>query len=421
MIGSFKDINIIILSLLGSLVIALTSQADIYTTLFGDNDSYMSGLTSFFSDYFIIFLLGSILAKYIEASGAAQSIANAVLMITGREKPYAVLMAIFAIGGILTYGGISIFVVLFVVVPLARNIFRELNLPWRLIITPYFMGVATFTMTMMPGTPAIQNVIPSKALGTTLTAAPILGIASTIVIIIWTMWRIRLELNDAQNNGEVFDKRFYITDESTEANRLPNLFISILPLAVLVGTIVVGSILRIENIITLALSFSVILCTFLYRRFIPSQTIILNQGVLNGLSPAIFPSCAVGFGTVVSHSSGFNSILEFIQTLPISPLLSISFLTAALSGLIGTAAGALGIITESFLPLYNLSGYNPEVVHRLLSISSGVMPPQSGVLLAMYLLTGLNHKTTYKNIFIAINGGALLAYAVSYIFAFILY
>ena len=123
MIGSFKDINIIILSLLGSLVIALTSQANIYTTLFGDNNSYMSGLTSFFSDYFIIFLLGSILAKYIEASGAAQSIANAVLMITGREKPYAVLMAIFAIGGILTYGGISIFVVLFVVFCLAFKFF----------------------------------------------------------------------------------------------------------------------------------------------------------------------------------------------------------------------------------------------------------------------------------------------------------
>ena len=153
---------------------------DFFPSLIGNENSFMTGLSGFIINYFAVFLLGAILAQYIEKSGAAQSIAQKVLSITGTQKPFSVLIAVLVISAILTYGGISLFVVLFVVIPLAKPLFKELNIAWNLIVIPVFIGIGTFTMTMMPGTPSIQNVVPTKYLGTTLTAAPLMGIVATI-------------------------------------------------------------------------------------------------------------------------------------------------------------------------------------------------------------------------------------------------
>lgn len=167
-LGVSKQYNFVLMSLIGSLIIALTSQMDTMGAIIGSETSFLAGMGGFITDYFLIFLLSSIFAKYMEESGAAESIANFILKIVGQDDPYFVLVAVFAIGAILTFGGISVFVALFVVIPLARNLFKRLDLPWYLLATPYFMGVGTFTMTTLPGSPQIQNVIPSQTLDTPL-------------------------------------------------------------------------------------------------------------------------------------------------------------------------------------------------------------------------------------------------------------
>lgn len=164
---SLKEINIVIAAPIATSFVILFNQMDPLLSLLGkENNHYMGALTTYILNYFAIFLLGSILAKLMEGSGATTAIANGILLKIGHDSPYKVLLAIFMISSLLTYGGISLFVVMFAVIPLARSLFKKLDLAWNLIQIPLWLGIATFTMTILPGTPAIQNVIPIQYLNT---------------------------------------------------------------------------------------------------------------------------------------------------------------------------------------------------------------------------------------------------------------
>ncbi|GGC89050.1 GntP family permease [Enterococcus wangshanyuanii] len=416
---SLKGINILVISPLCALLVMLTNQMPILDSLLKGPNSYMGGLSGFVSSFFIIFLLGSVLAKYIEESGAANSIANGILKLTGTEKPYSVLVAIFLMSLLLTYGGVSLFVVLFAVVPLARNLFEKLNIPWRLIITPYFLGVATVTMTMMPGTPAIQNVIPTMTLGTTLTAAPLLGIVASIVVTIWGLWCMKRELKTALNNGETFDQKYAKKEDVKEAGKQPSLIVSLLPLVTLIIIIFVGSFLKVSNIIIPALTVSIVLSAIVLHPYIESHKQVLNLGATGAISPTIFSASAVGFGSVVASAAGFQTILAGIQSIPGNPLISLSILTGAMAGVTGSSSGALGIVMNNFVQPYVDMGIDPAVIHRMSAIASGVLTclPQCGALLSMYALTGLTHKETYKNLFISVVVGSFIAFIAALLLA----
>ncbi|MGY3777119.1 GntP family permease [Isobaculum melis] len=416
---SLKGFNILVIAPICALLVMITNQMPILDSLLKGPASFMGGLSGFVASFFIIFLLGSVLAKYIEESGAANAIANGILKLTGTEKPYSVLVAIFLMSLLLTYGGVSLFVVLFAVVPLARTLFEKLNIPWRLIITPYFLGVATVTMTMMPGTPAIQNVIPTMTLGTTLTAAPLIGIVASIVVTIWGLWRMKKELNVALANNETFDKKYAKKEDQKEERKQPNLFISLLPLVSLIVIIFVGSFLKVSNIIIPALMIAIILSGILFHPFIDNQKQILNLGATGAISPTVFSAAAVGFGSVVAAAPGFQTILEAIQSIPGNPLISLSVLTGAMAGVTGSSSGALGIIMNNFVQPYVEMGLEPDVIHRLSAIASGVLTclPQCGALLSMYALTGLTHKETYKNLFVSVVVGSFLAFIAAYLVA----
>jgi H+/gluconate symporter-like permease len=183
-IMSVRGLHIVIAAPLATLIVILTNQMDIFASFIGPENSYMAGLANFLINNFAIFLLGSILAQYMQKSNATLSIANYILKKIGMDSKDAVMVAIAAISAILTYGGISLFVVMFALVPLARPIFQKMDINWELFPIPLFLGMATFTMSMLPGTPSVQNAIPTNVLGTNLTAAPILSLLATAVVII---------------------------------------------------------------------------------------------------------------------------------------------------------------------------------------------------------------------------------------------
>lgn len=418
---SLKGFNILVISPLCALLVIVTNQMPILDSLLKGTNSYMGGLSGFVASFFIIFLLGSVLAKYIETSGAANSIANGILKLTGTEKPFSVLVAIFLMSLLLTYGGVSLFVVLFAVVPLARNLFEKLNIPWRLIITPYFLGVGTVTMTMMPGTPSIQNVIPTMTLGTTLTAAPILGIVASVVATVWGIWCMKRELKIALANGEIFDPKYSKKEDQDEQKKNPSLGISLLPLVTLIVIIFVGSFLKVSNIIIPALAISIIVSAIGFNSYVVSHKEVLNLGATGAISPTIFSASAVGFGSVVASAAGFQTILEGIQNIPGNPLISLSVLTGAMAGVTGSSSGALGIVMNNFVQPYVEMGIEPAVIHRMSAIASGVLTclPQCGALLSMYALTGLTHKETYKNLFISVVVGSFIAFIAALLIAVI--
>ncbi|MBM4764573.1 GntP family permease [Bacillus sp. B15-48] len=421
---SMKGYSILFVAPLSSIVVIVTNGMDFFSSLVGPDNSYMRGLTNFVINYFAVFLLGAILAKYIEKSGAAQSIAQKVLSATGTDKPFSVLIAVFLIGSILTYGGISLFVVLFVIVPLAKPLFKELNIAWNLITIPVMLGIGTFTMTMMPGTPSIQNVVPTAYLGTTVTAAPLLGVIGSVVAIIFGLWYMNYALNKSIANGETFAD--YDSDTNTTSDirtDIPSFFVSILPMLVLIVIILIGSSFKVPNIVLIGLGIAILVSGVLFNKYIPNQKVILNAGSVNAISPVFMTSSAVAFGVVVTNAPGFTAISNFILNIPGDPLIGLSVAATAMAGIAGSASGGLGIAMEAFSGPYLEMGMNPEVMHRVSAIASGVLTimPHAGVVLTLLAVTGLTHKNGFKYQFILMTAGNLLALIAAVITAIIFY
>src|ERR1700744_3087670 len=153
---------------------------------------FMDAMVSFIKNYFPVFMLGALFGKVIELSGFARSIVSSVIHILGQSRA---MLAIVLVGALLTYGGVSLFVVVFAVYPFAAEMFRQGNIPKHLIPGTIALGAFTFTMDSLPGTPQIQNITPTTFFKTTTWAAPGLGtIGSGFILLIgmaYLTWRRR--------------------------------------------------------------------------------------------------------------------------------------------------------------------------------------------------------------------------------------
>ncbi|HFI0632884.1 TPA: GntP family permease [Streptococcus suis] len=403
-----KNLHVIVAAPLASLIIILTNQMNVLEVMLGQEKSYMTGLAGFLISNFAIFMLGSILARYMEASGATQTIANSILKLMGKDSPYKGLLAITLIASILTYGGVSIFVVIFTLLPLSRPLFKELNINWALFPIPVFLGAGTYTMTTLPGAPSIQNVIPTKVLGTSLTAAPLISLAASLTLLVFGLLYMGYCLKKSLANGETY------TEEEDEvavmvADKKPNLFLSVLPLISLVGTIFLLN--KMPNVLAVGLLVSILLSALIFYPYLPNQKEILNTAATASIVPAFATSSTVAFGTVLTLSTGFAFIQDWIQQIPGSPLISLSVSTALVSGIIGSSSGAVGIASNNFLPAYLEMGINPEILHRVVVVASAILTvvPQSGVMITFHNLSKLSMKRGLKYSFVLVTVGHILA------------
>ncbi|MEH7381083.1 GntP family permease [Bacillus sp. JJ1533] len=421
--GAMKGFSILIVAPIASIIVIITNQLDFFSSLIGKENSYMTGLTDFVVNFFAVFLLGAILAKYIDKSGAAQSIAKKILEKTGTKNPFSVLVALLIITAILTYGGVSLFVVIFVLIPLAKPLFKQLNIAWNLVTIPIQLGLGTFTMTMLPATPSIQNVVPTAYLGTTLTAAPLLGIIGAVVAAAFGLWYMKFTLNKSIANGETFTD-FNVKESDEELKKeIPSFIVSIIPIVLLIAVIIVGSALKVQNIIVIGLAAAVIVSAILFKKYIPSQKAVINEGASGSIMPVFFTSSAVAFGVVITIAPGFKYISDFILNIPGNPLISLSVASALFGGITGSASGALGIVMQAFGQSYLDMGLNPEVIHRVSAVASSVITlmPHNGAVLTFLALTGLTHQNGFKYQFIAVTGANLLALIAVLITAIIMY
>lgn len=418
---ALRGYSILVIGPLCALLVILSNGMDVAAALVTSPSSYMMGVGTFIARYFLIFLLGSILAKYMEDSGAARSIANGILKVTGTEKPFKVLLAVFIMASVLTYGGVNLYVAMFAIVPLARPLFREINLPWHLFMIPIASGMATFTMTMLPGTPSIQNAIPSTALGTTLMAAPLMGVVGAIVAGAFCLWYMKAELAKALRADE-----HYVVSaaDGAKANmdNLPSVGVSLVPLVTLIGIIFTGSVLKVPNLILLALLLSIVIAAAVFNTYIVKHSNTLNAGAVSAVTPAIFTAAAVGFGIVVAAAPGFKILAKWILDIPGSPLFSLSVATSLMAAVTGSSAGSLGIIMEAFAKVYLAQGISPEAIHRIAAMGSGPLSamPHSGAVLTLLAITGLSHKDAYRHIFITVVVGGLLALGAALLVAIVM-
>ncbi len=411
---AMKGFSIVFIAPVASIIVILTNGMDFFPSLIGNEDSFMTGLAGFIISFFAIFLLGAILARYIETSGAAQSIAEKVLSITGTDKPFSVLIAIVVISALLTFGGISVYVVLFVIVSLAKPLFKQLNISWNLIVIPLYLGSATFTMTMLPGTPSIQNVIPTTYLGTSVTAAPLMGIIASVVAIVVGIWYMHRTLKKSLAKNETFDVEEVEDHETVVKGKTPSFLLSILPIVVLIVIIFGGSALEIPNIVLIGLAVAVVISAIAFHQYIPSHKKVLSLGADGSIQPMFLIAASVAFGVVITLAPGFKIISDFILDIPGDPLISLAIASTALGAITGSTAGGLGIAMEAFAESYLAMGVNPEAMHRIATIASAVFTalPHAGTILSTFALTGLTHEKAYKYSFLVMtlpNLFALLA------------
>jgi H+/gluconate symporter-like permease len=147
--------------------------------------TFMDSASRFVAQFFPLFLLGALFGKLMEDSGSVATIAQ---FMTQRLGPTRAILTVVLAGAFVTYGGVSLFVAFFVLVPMAQQLFRTARLPNRLIPAAITLGTSTFTMSALPGTPAIQNAIPIPFFGTTPLAAPGLGLIASVIMLAFGLW-----------------------------------------------------------------------------------------------------------------------------------------------------------------------------------------------------------------------------------------
>jgi len=391
-------------------------------------ETFMTNAANYVKSFFPIFLLGAIFGKMMELSGAASSIAHSIVKALGSNR--AMLSVVLACS-ILTYGGVSLFVVAFAVYPFAAAIFREANIPKRLIPGTIALGAFTYTMDALPGTPQIQNIIPTTYFGTDAYAAPLVGILGAIMVFAGGMFWLERRRKQAAAAGEGYGDGHINEPELQTEQRYMNIWIAILPLVlVLIGNYVFSrgfwavehwydaamlkesfKIEQVKNVVSswalvISLSLGIIAALLINVNQVKTKLASGLTAAAMGSLLAIFNTASeVGFGNVVKTLPGFKLIQGWITGASSYPLVSEAVAVNVLAGVTGSASGGMSIALEvagkQYLELASAAGISPELLHRIASMASGGMDtlPHNGAVITLLAITGLTHRQSYKDIF----------------------
>ena len=399
---AYKGCSVLWVAPVATMVVALIGGLDLLPAF---TDTYMTGLVGFVKSWFPMFMLGAIFGKILEVTGCAKSIAKTLSAKIGAKRA---VLAIVISTGLMVYGGISLFVVVFAIYPIALDLFREADLPRRLIPGCIACGAFTFAMTAFPGSPQLNNIIPSKYFGTTAMAGPVLGIIAGILMLVLGVLWLERSARKMVANGEHFDE----PKNGVAEDNLPdvNFVLALLPLIVVVLmlnllTAFAGfeSDVRSTYSIIIALLCGIILAILINIKNSKGMLKAISEGAQASISATLNTSAAVGFGTVVKAVPGFAVLTNAILGIKASPLISESLAVTLLAGATGSSSGGLGIALEAlgqnYLELANQIGMNPGILHRVAAVASGGLDslPHCGGIVTMLMVCGMTHKESYKD------------------------
>jgi H+/gluconate symporter-like permease len=370
-----------------------------------------------------------VFGKVIELSGFSQSIVSAVIRLLG---PQRAMLSIVLVGALLTYGGVSLFVVVFAVYPFAAEMFRQSDIPKRLIPGTIALGAFTFTMDSLPGTPQIQNIIPTTFFKTTTWAAAWLGLIGSAFVLVAGLAYLEWLRRRAAAAGEGYGAGHTNEPEAVAERRLPNALVALLPLVVVgvmnkVFTAAIPRVFGATNQVSLpglehpvvsqipsvtaiwavegALLLGILAVVVLAfgpvsRRFAEGTRTAVGGALLASMNTA----SEYGFGSVVSALPGFIVIKDALRAIP-NPLINEAVTVSVLAGVTGSASGGLSIalaaMANQFIAAAHAAGIPPQVLHRVASMASGGMDtlPHNGAVITLLAVTGLTHRQSYKDIF----------------------
>ena len=441
---AYRGINVLVLApLMALLAVVLGGGVDIllptYTQIF------MKELGGYLIKFFPLFLLGAIFGKLMDDSGSARSIAHWIVARVGKERG---ILAIVLSCGLLTYGGVSLFVVAFAVYPIGTALFRSVGMPKRFIPAAIALGSFTFTMTALPGTPAIQNAIPAPFFGTNTFAAPGLGIIGGLIMLVggtlWLQSRAKRAMAAGEGYGAHENEALANGAEQQtqqEQQSGPSFFIAVLPILLVIGfnalfTYVIFPSSSFEVLaepqfgatklsavaglwsIIVALVLAIVFIIFAHWQRWKNLMESVNTGTMGSLLPIFNTASEVGYGNVIASLPAFLVVKNAVLGVSDNPLISEAVAVGALAGITGSASGgmsiALSTLGDYYLSVANASGISPELLHRVAVMASGSFDslPHNGAVITLLSICRLTHKNSYFDIFmvsVAIPVSALVA------------
>ncbi|MNQ44672.1 fructuronate transporter [compost metagenome] len=421
---AYRGINVLILAPLMALL-AVLFAGDAALMLPTYTQVFMKSLGGYLIQFFPLFMLGAIFGKLMDDSGSARAIAHGIVAKLGRERA---ILAIVLSCGLLTYGGVSLFVVAFAVYPIGTALFREAGIPKRLLPGAIALGAFTFTMTALPGTPAIQNAIPSPFFGTDAFAAPILGLIGGLMMLGLGSGWLSAQARKLMAAGEGYGSH---QDDVVEQVGVPatGFWLALLPILLVIALNFVmakqvlpmldtrylakpefgglqdaRSLIGIWAII-IALATAVLLLIGLHWKRWADLRQSLNDGTFGSMLPILNTASEVGYGTVIASLAGFVVIRDLVLSVPGNPLVSEAVAVNILAGITGSASGGMSIALKTlgaqYLEMANAAGISPELLHRVAAMASGCMDtlPHNGAVISLLAICKLTHRDSYRFIF----------------------
>lgn len=395
---TMRGINIIIAAVGSAVILALTGGLNLIDAL---TEDYMTGFTGFFKSWFLIFLLGAIFGKVMEDTKGAQAIAEWFKRRVGNK---GAALAVVAAAAVMTYGGVSVYIVAFCIYPIAVSLFESANIPHRFIPAALVFGSISFTMTS-PGSPEIQNLIPTEYFGTTPTAGGWIGVVGALMIMVLGGIAFQMMVNRAVRNGEVFQLPYERTEPVVQNEaKLPSIVIAILPLVTVVTVLnVLAKFIATQHAVIVALFAGSVIAWLLMYRNVKEHMKILSISVENALLAIANTSAVVGFGAVASKVPAFTSIVDGLTNMPGLEYAGLAIAVTIIAGITGSAAGGLGIALPLLAPIYMAQGLDPGAMHRISAFASGgldSLPHNGYIVTTVQGVAKETHKAAYKPILV---------------------
>jgi H+/gluconate symporter-like permease len=425
--------------------------------------TFMDHGSRFIAQFFPLFLLGALFGKLMEDSGSVAAIGD---FMTKRLGPQRAILTVVLAGALVTYGGVSLFVAFFVLVPMAQALFRTAGIPNRLIPAAVALGTSTFTMSALPGTPAIQNAIPMPFFGTTPLAAPGLGIIASAIMVTFGLWWLGRASAAARRKGEGYGSASAVAvDEAVEnetvrqrattarefdppevhhghpSREAPAIGLAALPLLVVVSVNVLMSLVILPRLdvsflaeerfgatslsavggvwsVVTALLAAIATVIAVNRRRLPGLRETMDSGATASVLPVLSVASLVGFGAVVAVVPAFALVRNWVLSIEGGPLVSLAVATNLLAALTGSASGGLTIaldaLGDTYMRLAAAHGIAPALLHRIAVMSAGTLDslPQNGAVVTLLAVCGSTHRESYFDIVMAAIVGPIIALAV---------
>lgn len=413
----WKGVDVFTSTILVSFIIILTSRLDWWSAL----GFYAKGYVGFVEGNLFVLVIGAVFGELMGESGCAETIANVITEKLGAKR---VIFSITLLSTVFVYVGVSGFVVLFVLAPIAAIMMKQAGYPYRMIPGIIFIGATCSAM--LPYAINITNIMPAQYLGTSMGSAPILGwVAFIVSICIGYFYMVYAAKKAAIKEGTAIDESKPVKIVPTRDD-LPKFGIAIIPLVLSVALVLgLSNLTQMDTNAIVVLSLfigSLSIAVFCWKQ-LKGVRKILDKGVNNGISATMMAAAILGFSGVLQSCPGFQSVIDFAMNLDLNAYVTEFIGLNILAGILGSGTSAIAMFFEHLSDSLLAQGAHAGVLHRLAPACATGMNtlPNAGGMVAQLRWMNLSLAESYWYVFVTSVLAPMIGSLCAVIVAMILY